>query len=268
MDDHGLPYSANLSLLFTELPLLDRPAAAAGAGFTAVEFWWPFTEAVPPAAKVDRFIHAIKVSGVALTGLNLYAGDMEAGDRGLVSWVGREAEFAESLAVAVRIAKRLGCRSLNALYGNRIENVDPAEQDKLALANLDLAAEEAWRADAQILIEPLSGADHYPLRTAAHVTEIIDEIGRDNIRLLADLYHLAVNRDDLGAAVTDPRVGHLQIADAPGRHQPGTGSLDLGGYLGKAEAAGYRGYVGIEYKPLGGTVASLGWLPFERRGRE
>jgi hydroxypyruvate isomerase len=268
-EGHSLPYVANLSILFTEVPLEDRPAAAREAGFTDVEFWWPFDTAVPPADEVEDFVRTLEAARVRLRGLNFYAGDMPAGDRGLVSWLGREAEFAGGLDVALKIAERTGCRSFNALYGNRIDGVDPAKQDDLARAQLATAAEAAERIGAQLVLEPLSGADRYPLKTAADVLAVLDDLGRENVRLLADLYHLAVNGDDLDAlvAVHAPRIGHVQIADAPGRHQPGTGSLDLPGYLEKLEAAGYAGFVGIEYQPDGGTVASLGWLPFTRRGQ-
>ncbi|MFD9890386.1 hydroxypyruvate isomerase family protein [Amycolatopsis sp. NPDC059027] len=266
---HSLAYVANLSTLFKELPLPERPKAARDAGFTAVEFWWPFEVAVPSRDEVDAFVAAIEGAGVRLTGLNFFAGDMPAGDRGVVSWPGRETEFAESLVVALGIAERLGCRSFNALYGNRIEGVEPGRQDELALVNLATAAEAAARIGAQLVLEPLSGAERYPLKTTADAVKILDELGRDNVRLLADLYHLATNGDDLDAlvAVHTPRIGHVQIADVPGRHEPGTGSLDIEGYLEKLEAAGYRGEVGVEYLPTGETVASLEWLPIAQRGR-
>lgn len=265
---HALRYAANLSILFTELPVLERPAAARAAGFGAVEFWWPFASAVPAREELDAFAIAVQNAGVQLIGLNFFAGDMAAGDRGLVSWVGHEAEYRETVAVAVELADRLGCRSFNALYGNRIDGVEPRAQDELALVNLASAAEAAAGIGAQLVLEPLSGANRYPLRTVADALAVLDALGRDNVRLLADLYHLAVNGDDLAALPKHiDRIGHVQIADAPGRHQPGTGSLDLAGHLTDLETAGYAGYVGVEYVPEGGTVASLEWLPFTRRGQ-
>ncbi|SFO84030.1 hydroxypyruvate isomerase [Amycolatopsis arida] len=261
-------YAVNLSILFTELPVLDRPAAAAAAGFAAVEFWWPFDTAVPGDREVDAFVRAVTDAGVALVGLNFYAGDMAGGDRGLVSWVGREAEFADNVDVAVGAAERLGCRSFNALYGNRIAGAEPAAQDEIALTNLDFAAGRAARIGAQLVLEPLSGAPDYPLRTAADALAVLDELGRDDVRLLCDLYHLAVNGDDLDAVVAEhtPRIGHVQIADAPGRGAPGTGELDIAGYLGKLRAAGYTGHIGLEYRPDGDSHAAFGWLPREERG--
>jgi hydroxypyruvate isomerase len=187
-----------------------------------------------------------------------------------VSWPGREQEFADSVDVAIEIATRLRCRTFNALYGNRIDGADPAAQDELALANLDLAATVAGGIGAQLVLEPLSGAERYPLLTAADAIEVIDKLGRENVTLLADLYHLAANGDDLDTVIADhtPRIGHVQIADVPGRGQPGSGSLDIEGHLEKLQAAGYDGHVGIEYKPTGSSADSFDWLPQDRRGQK
>ncbi|MFI7673791.1 hydroxypyruvate isomerase family protein [Actinophytocola sp. NPDC049390] len=252
-------FDVNLSILFTELPLLDRPSAAAEAGFDAVEFWWPFDTATPADADVDRFVAAIQDAGVRLVGLNFFAGDMPGGDRGVLSLPARSAEFVANIPVAVDIAERLGCPALNALYGNRVDGVDPAEQDALAVENL---AGAAAAFDGVVLVEPLSGAPRYPLRTAADALAVLDRVGADNLRLLADLYHLTVNGDDLDAVIAEHtgRIGHVQIADAPGRHEPGTGSLDLFAHLGKLAANGYRGHVGLEYTPSGASADSFGWL--------
>ena len=249
----------NLSILFTELPLLERPSAAAEAGFDAVEFWWPFDTATPSDRDVDRFVAAVTDAGVRLVGLNFFAGDMPGGDRGVLSLPARSAEFVANIPVAVGIAERLGCRALNALYGNRVDGVDPSEQDALATENLALAAAAF---DGVVLVEPLSGAPRYPLRTAADVLAVIDRVGVENVKLLADLYHLTVNGDDLDAVIAEHtgRIGHVQIADAPGRHEPGTGSLDLFAHLGKLAANGYRGHVGLEYTPSGASADSFGWL--------
>ncbi|MEV6909329.1 TIM barrel protein [Amycolatopsis sp. NPDC051071] len=265
---HALPYVLNLSMVFAESPLLERASAARAAGFTAAEYWWPFETAVPDAADVDAFVASVEKAGVAVTGLNFFPGDMAAGDRGLVTWPGREHEFAAGIASAIELGERLGCRRFNALYGNRIDGVDPAGQDKLGLENLALASDAAAQIGAEIVLEPLSGAEKYPLKTAADVLKVLDELGRDNVKLLADLYHLAVNGDDLDTVTTvhTGRIGHVQIADAPGRHQPGTGTLDIEGYLEKLQTAGYRGQIGVEYKPDGPSAESLSWLPFERRG--
>ena len=265
---HRLPYLVNCSLLFTELPLLERPAAARAAGFDAVEFWWPFQTAVPADAEVGAFVRAVRDAGVRLVGLNFFAGDMPAGDRGVVSWPGREREFADAVDVAVGIGEQLGAAAFNALYGNRLDDVPAKKQDELARSNLTLAAAAAAQIGATVLVEPVSGAPRYPLRTAADVLAVMDGVAAENVRLLADLYHLTVNGDDVEAVIAThtPRIGHVQIADAPGRHEPGTGTIPLEAQLDALEAAGYTGWVSLEYAPANSTVEGLDWLPLERRG--
>ncbi|HEV3495876.1 MAG TPA: TIM barrel protein, partial [Actinomycetes bacterium] len=139
MTDHRLRFDVNCSILFTELPLLERPAAARTAGFGAVELWWPFPRAVPSDAEVEALVRSVTDAGVRLVGLNFFAGDLAVGDRGLVSWPGRAAEFRDNLEATVGIGERLGCRAFNALYGNRVEGADPAAQDELATEHLAMA---------------------------------------------------------------------------------------------------------------------------------
>lgn len=263
-----LRHAVNCSILFTELPLLARPAAAAAAGFDAVEFWWPFAGCAPADPEVARFVGAVEDAGVSLTGLNFAAGDMPGGDRGLVSWPGREPEFRDGVAVAVGIGERLGTEVFNALYGNRIDGADPRAQDEVAAANLAFAAAATDRIGAAVVLEPLSGADRYPLRTAADTVAVLDRVGAPNLALLADLYHLAVNGEDLNAVIAryTGRIGHVQIADAPGRHEPGTGALPLDRHLAALVAAGYDGVVGLEYVPATTSAAAFDWLPRELRG--
>jgi hydroxypyruvate isomerase len=269
---HALRHAVNCSILFTELPLLERPAAAREAGFGAVEFWWPFAEAVPGDAEVESFVAAIRDAGVQLVGLNFFAGDMPGGDRGLVSSPKRSVEFRDNVEVTVGIGEQLGCRAFNALYGNRIDSHTALEQDELAVENLALAARAAGRIDATVLVEPVSGAERYPLRTAADVLAVIDRVRAayevQNLGLLADLYHLAVNGDDVDRVIAEhtDRIAHVQIADAPGRNEPGTGSLPLAAQLAALEANGYAGWVSLEYKPATSTNDSFGWLPRSRPG--
>jgi hydroxypyruvate isomerase len=256
--------------LFTELPLLERPRAAKQAGFDAVEFWWPWPVAVPSDAEVEEFVDAVTSADVQLVGLNFFAGDMAGGDRGLVSWPARSGEFKDNIDVTLALGVRLGCRAFNALYGNRVDDSTPKEQDDLAAENLVLAAKAAQRMGGTVLIEPVSGAPRYPLLTAANALQVIDRVsaeGLDNMRLLFDIYHLAVNGDVVDAAINTAagRIGHVQIADAPGRNEPGTGTLDIDNYLGRIAATGYDGWVGLEYKPSGKSADSFGWLPRERR---
>jgi len=266
-----LRFDVNLSILFTELPLLARPAAARQAGVDAVELWWPWPVAVPSDAEVDALVTVVRDAGVQLVGLNFFAGDMPGGDRGLVSWPARSAEFRENIDVTVAVGEQLGCRAFNALYGNRQDGVPAREQDDLAAENLALAARGVRRIGGTVLVEPVSGAPRYPLLTAADALGVIDRVERETgvreLGFLCDLYHLAVNGDDLDGVVRTQagRIAHVQIADAPGRHEPGTGELDLPRHLDALAAAGYRGWVGLEYTPDGATVDSFAWLPRERR---
>lgn len=259
-------YDVNLSILFTELDVVERPAAAKAAGFDAVEFWWPFPVPVPSDADVDRFVAAIEDAGVGLVGLNFFAGDMAAGERGVLSHPDRSREFTDNIDVAAGIGERLGCRAFNALYGNRIDGVDPAVQDATATESLVRAAQALARIDGTVLIEPLSGSPRYPFKTAGEALGLIDrlhsEAGVDNIRLLFDIYHLTVNEDDLDAVIdTSPdRIGHVQIADAPGRQEPGTGEIDFAHYFDRLRAVGYPGHIGLEYRPSGASVDSFGWI--------
>lgn len=269
---HSLPYEVNCSILFTELPLLERPAAAKEAGFDAVEFWWPFQTAVPEKNEVDAFVHAIEDAEVQLAGLNFFAGDMPGGERGLLSWPARRQEFRENIDVTVDIGERLGCTAFNALYGNRVDDSTDEEQDAAAAENLARAARAVSRIGGTVLVEPVSGPQPYPLRTAADALAVIDrvqaEFGVTNLGLLADLYHLAVNGDDVDKVIADHigRIAHVQIADNPGRNEPGTGSLPLQQQLAALERGGYHDWVGLEYKASRDTDSSFDWLPHERRG--
>ncbi|WP_028278943.1 TIM barrel protein [Arthrobacter sp. H5] len=245
-----MTYTVNCSILLTELPLLERPAAAKKAGFDAVEFWWPFATSTPTEAEIAEFEKAITDAGVQLTGLNFNAGDMPGGDRGLVSWPERSDEFRANIPVVAGIGERLGCKAFNALYGNRIEGVSAADQDAVAVENLVLAAEAVAPIQGTVLLEPVSGAEKYPLKTAQDALNVIQKTGKSNIKLLADFYHLAVNGDDVPSVIENHAkdFGHIQIADAPGRGAPGSGELPLGDWIARSRELGYDGPVGLEYK--------------------
>src|SRR5512133_19099 len=154
MSDHSLRYTVNCSMLFTELPLLQRPAAAAAEGFGAVEFWWPWPDhPVPSDRDAVAFVRAIEDAGVQLTGLNFFAGDLTGPDAGVLSIPARSQQFRDNVDVTVEIAQRLGVKGCNALYGNRVDDASPEQQDTLAIENLALAAKAADRAGATVLVE-------------------------------------------------------------------------------------------------------------------
>jgi hydroxypyruvate isomerase len=270
MSEHSLRYLANCSLLFTELPVNQRPHAAKAAGFDAIEFWWPFATATPRDTETDAFVSAIGDAGVQLVGLNFFAGDLAGPDCGVLSLPARAGEFLDNLDIAVGIGDRLGVSAFNALYGNRVDDVTPAAQDDLATDNLLAAAAAAGRIGATVLVEAVSGPKPYPLRTADDAVAVVQRVraaGATNVGFLCDLFHLAANGDDVSAAISGhiADIAHVQLADWPGRGEPGTGQLDLDGYLAQLQGLGYGGWVGLEYKPSVPTIDSLGWLPRERR---
>lgn len=261
-------YAINCSLLFKEYPLLQRAAAAKAAGFGLVEYWWPWDVAVPSDSEVTAFVDAIKASGAQLIGLNFFAGTMPGPDRGVVSSVARQDEFRRNVPVVLAIGKELGCRAFSALYGNRQPGEDPEQSDQVALANLAFAANEMADIDGTVLVEPVSGpgAENYPLKLADDCFAVIDKLeagGVTNVKFLADLYHLAANGDDVASAVRRyaGRTGHVQIADFPGRGEPGTGDLPLSDLLADLWAGGYDGYVALEYNPTKPTAESFTGLP-------
>ncbi len=269
-------FTVNLSILFTELPLLERPAAAAAAGFSAVELWWPWVDApVPEKAELDALRRALNDAGTQLTGLNFYAGQLPGPDRGSLSIPGEESDrFQKNVDVVAGFAESTGCTALNALYGNRVSGVTPEEQDQLALENLASAAHAADRVGAVLLIEALNAIEspQCPVVSAPKAVEIADKVneatGLGNAKFLMDLYHMAMNGEDLHKVIDEytARTAHVQIADSPGRGAPGTGELDFAGLLDRLAEAGYEGRIGLEYKP--GDVPSadtFGWLPRELR---
>jgi hydroxypyruvate isomerase len=269
-------FDVNLSILFTELPLLERPAAAAAAGFTAVELWWPWIETpTPPQAELDALKKALDDAGTQLVGLNFYAGQLPGPDRGALSVPGKESDrFRANIDVAADFAASVGCKALNALYGNRVDGIDPQIQDAFALENLVLAARAADRVGAILLVETLNQPESplYPLVSAPAAIAIVDKVnvatGLGNAKFLLDIYHLSMNGEDVSQVITAyaDKTGHVQIADNPGRGAPGTGSLPLEQLLDELTKAGYDGWIGLEYKAGDRPSAeSFDWLPAEAR---
>jgi hydroxypyruvate isomerase len=267
---YGLRFDVNCSILFTELPLLKRPAAARAAGFEAVEFWWPFADPVPPDREADAFVAALGDAGVRLVGLNFIAGDMAAGERGLLSLPGRSAAFRDNIEACVGIAGRTGCTVLNALYGNRADGVPEHRQSELATENLTLAARAAARVGATVVVEAINRYDNprAAVVSSRGALAVINEVrtgsGVGNIAFLADLYHLGKMGEDLpGLLASDAAdIAHVQIADVPDRGAPGTGTLPYEQLFGQLAAEGYDGWIGCEYKPSdpADSTTSFGWM--------
>lgn len=264
-----LRLAANISLMFPEVGYLDRPHAAADAGFDSVESWWPFASATPGASEVDALVGSIRAAGIPLSALNLFAGDQPAGERGIVSSLARQAEFEANLEVVAGIAVETGCRGFNALYGQREPGVDPAEQDAIAIRNLSSAARRFAEFGGTLFVEALTrGANgHYPIETAGQAAEVVtrvrEETGLKNIGILFDTFHLSNNGEELPAVIAEHGVliAHVQLADSPGRGEPGSGDIDFTRVLDALWDGGYRGTVAAEYAPTtSSTLTSLGWM--------
>lgn len=259
-------FSANLSILFKEVPLLERFDRATGAGFTAVEFWWPGHEA--DLGDVER---AVKDAGLEVALFNFDAGDMPAGDRGLVSDPERQEQFRENVPVALKLARSLGCRRLNILAGHEIGDTSREEQLSLARENVRFAAARAAEHGIGVMVEAVNTFENGPylLRTTAQAVEFTKTVERPNVQIQHDLYHMQRMEGNLVDNLREHigHIGHVQVADSPGRGEPGTGEIHYPYVLAQLESLGYDGFVGLEYNPTTETTEeSLAWLPKERRG--
>ena len=260
-------FSANVSMLFKEVPLLERFGAAAEAGFSAVEFWWPAGEDL---GEVER---AVRDAGVGVALFNFDAGDMPSGDRGLVSDPDRVDRFRENVPVALELARSLGCERMNVLAGHEIEGMERGEQLALARENVAFAAGEAEAAGVTVMVEAVNTFENGPylLHTTEQAVEFVRGVGRQNVKIQHDFYHMQRMEGNLVVNLREHvgHVGHVQVADSPGRGEPGTGEIHYPYVLAQLEDLGYDGYVGLEYNPTTGTTEdSFGWLPKELRAGE
>jgi hydroxypyruvate isomerase len=256
-------FAANLTMLWPELDVYDRFRAAAEAGFRRVEIL--FVHPLDPA-RVDRALRDLKLELVLF---DPAPGDWGAGERGLLSVPGREEEFLGTVRDAVAAAKRFGTRRLNALAG--IPKGVPREAArKTAVANLRAAVPLVESIGATLLVEAINSIDMpgYFADTVERAAALVEEAGSPSVRLQLDQYHAGMMGTDPIAALRKfaPRVAHVQIADVPGRNQPGTGKQPIREFLEELDRMGYGGSVGLEYKPLGSMDEALAWLPRERRG--
>jgi hydroxypyruvate isomerase len=261
-----MKFCANVSILFKEVSLLERFGRAAEAGFSAVEFWWPSGE------DLDEVERAIKDVGLDVALFNFDAGDMPAGERGLVSDPSRKEQFRGNVPVALDFAERLGCRRLNVLAGHEIPGMDRAEQLGLARENVRFAADEAAGRGIEVMVEAVNTFENGPylLYTTVQAAEFVQSVGRDNLKLQYDVYHMQRMEGNLVATIRDhmDQIAHVQVADSPGRGEPGTGEISYPYVLGQLEETGYEGYVGLEYNPTTATTEeSLGWLPEQVRSK-
>ena len=250
-------FAANLSMLFTEVPFLDRFERAAHAGFQAVEFLFPYAW---PAAEIKARLDA---NGLKLVLHNLPAGDWDAGERGIGCLPDRTGEFRAGVAKAIEYATTLGVPQLNCLAGKAPAGADEAVLRKTFIANLKFSAAELKKAGLKQLIEPINSYDipGFYLNRTAQALAILDEVGADNAFVQYDIYHAQRMEGELAATMSKhlARIGHIQLADNPGRNEPGTGEINYAFLFAHLDRIGYAGWIGCEYKPATTTEAGLGW---------
>jgi hydroxypyruvate isomerase len=257
-------FSANLGFLFADRPYPDRVRAAARAGFPAVEMHWPYDVPAQDLAAV------IAESGVAMLGLNTRPGNAGAGEFGLGAVPGREAEFQDDVDQCLVYAAAIGATSLHCMAGVLAAAREAAEAT--FVENLRAAADKAARADITLLIEPINPRDRpdYALSRIDQAAAILERVGRSNVRIMFDCYHVQITEGDLSRKLSDylPLIGHVQIAAVPSRAEPDEGEVNYEAVLRHLDAIGYAGHVGAEYKPRGRTEDGLGWLARYSTGRE
>lgn len=250
-------FAANLTMLFNEVPFLERFERAAKAGFEAVEFLFPYPFA---AADIKARLDA---NGLKLVLHNLPAGDWDAGERGIACHPDRVEEFRAGVAKAIEYATALGVPQLNCLAGKAPAGVDDAVLRATFVANLKYAAAELKKAGLKLLIEPINTYDipGFYLSRTAQALGILDEVGADNAFVQYDIYHAQRMEGEIAATLQKHlvRIGHIQLADNPGRHEPGTGELNWAFLFAHLDRIGYGGWIGCEYKPATTTEAGLGW---------
>jgi hydroxypyruvate isomerase len=258
-------YAANLTMLYNEVPFLERFEKAAASGFRAVEFL--FIHNVDAGA-VER---ELKLHGLELVLFDPEGGDFPAGDRGYLCDPSRRDHLLTTIQEAVATARRVGCRRLNVLAGNRPPGVSEPILRRTVVENLKRAAPLAREAGITLMVEMLNAweSPRYFLDRLELGLDIVREVAEPNVRFQFDCYHVQRMEGQLidGLVKNIPWIGHVQIADVPGRHEPGTGEIHHDNVLAELDRAGYDGYVGLEYRPSGKTEDSLAWLPREARAR-
>ena len=250
-------FSANLTLLFTEVDFMERFARAARAGFNAVEYMFPYP------FEADQISEKLVQNGLQQVLFNLPAGDWAAGDRGLALSPEKSGEFREGVERAIVYARALRCSKLNCLVGT-VPDIPAALARETVVENLRFAAERLARENITLLVEILNTRDFpgFYLTTTAQALSLIREVDHPNLFYQCDVYHMQVMEGDLMETISKilPLIAHVQIADNPGRHEPGTGEINFPNLFSFLDRIGYQGHVGCEYKPLEGTEKGLAWI--------
>jgi hydroxypyruvate isomerase len=252
-------FCANLSMLFPELPFLDRFAAAAQAGFEAVECQFPYI------ATKDAIAERLAQNALTHVLINLPAGDFEKGDRGMACDPSRTGEFQDGVGLAIGYAKAMNCGMINCLAGIRPESVPHEKAIATLIDSLRFAAKALAAEGILLLIEPINPFDipGFLVNRSSEALHVMDEVASENLKLQYDIYHMQRQEGALAETMERllPRIGHIQVADTPGRHEPGTGEINFPFLFEHLDRIGYAGWVGAEYKPQGGTLEGLTWLP-------
>jgi hydroxypyruvate isomerase len=252
-------FAANLTMLFNEVPFLDRFERAARAGFKAVEFMFPY-----PYSAAD-ILARLQEHQLQLVLHNLPAGDWDAGERGIACIPGREREFRTGVGQAIEYARVLGARQLNCLVGKTPAGVDAAQVHATLVDNLRYAALQLADAGIKLLVEPVNNYDipGFHLNRSAQTLALLDELGTANAYLQYDIYHMQRMEGELAATIARhlPRIAHIQLADNPGRNEPGTGEINYPFLFAHLDRIGYQGWIGCEYKPAARTEDGLAWIP-------
>ena len=251
-------FNANLTLLFNEVPFLDRFQAAAEAGFKGVEFLFPY------AFDKDEIAERLDRHRLVQVLHNLPAGNWDAGERGIACHPDRIGEFQDGVGRAIEYATALGCKQLNCIAGVTPVGIDADKIHETFVANLRFAAGKLKEAGLRLLVEPINHFDipGFYLKHSAQAIALIDEVGADNLWLQHDIYHMQRMEGELANTIARhlPRIAHMQIADTPGRHEPGTGEINYAWLFRFIDQLGYDGWIGCEYRPISGTREGLGWI--------
>ena len=251
-------FAANLTMLFNEVDFLDRFAAAASAGFKGVEYLFPY------AYPKDELAERLRAHDLVQALHNLPCGDWDAGDRGIACHPDRTGEFQDGVGQAIDYAAALGCTRLNCLAGIAPAGAAPDRLRETFVANLRFAAAALAEAAITLVTEPINTRDipGFYLCRSDQALAIIDEVGAPNLALQYDVYHMQIMEGDLAPTIERhlDRIAHVQIADTPGRHEPGTGEINYPFLFDHLDRLGYEGWIGCEYKPAAGTTDGLGWV--------
>lgn len=249
--------AANLSMMFNEVPFLERFDAAAKAGFKAVEFLFPYDH---PAAELRR---RLDDAGLQQVLFNMPPGDWTGGERGTACLAGRGQEFRDGVKQALDYAGTLGCGLVHCMAGILPTEVSQGSATARYIANVAWAAEQAAQQGVKVVIEPINHRDMpgYVLNTMTQGADIVNAIGFERLGLQFDIYHCQVTEGDITKRIETllPVIAHIQLADVPGRNEPGTGEIGWDFVLGRIESLGYLGWIGCEYRPAGDTISGLAW---------